>query len=81
MKNAAMSKRFKEVDRFDVLDDFGDVYTVVVLQEFFMDEGQEVLGLKRLQTTDGRPVTQDSKANDLFYLPTLLSDHTAARRK
>ncbi|MEE4652825.1 hypothetical protein V2K79_12285 [Pseudomonas alliivorans] len=76
-----MSKRLKEIDRFDVLDDFGDVYTVVHSQEFFMDDGQEVLGYKSLRTTDGRIVTQDSEVNDLFYLPTLLSDHTAARRK
>ncbi|MDF5774082.1 hypothetical protein [Pseudomonas syringae] len=75
-----MSKRQKQIDSFDVLDDCGDIRTVVHLQEFFMDDGQEVLGLTRYQTTAGVAVNQDSEDKDLFYLPTLLSANTAARR-
>jgi hypothetical protein len=59
----------REIERFDVKTDNGDVCTVVKRREFVGPKGEEVLGMDSYNTLAGKPVEWDPENPDIFLLP------------
>ncbi|GKQ44392.1 hypothetical protein [Pseudomonas syringae] len=63
-----MAKIEKEVERFDVKDGSGDVYTLLKFQEFSVIGVDNVPGYASYRTREGKVVMHDPKYPDIFRL-------------
>ena len=59
----------KEIERFTVKDERGNLHTIVHLQEYVGPKGEEAPGYSSYQTDRGKAVNWHQDTPDIYYLP------------